>query len=296
MNGKPQIYLLVDESGRLGNSNKSTNPNHITVVAGVIIHNHPPTFIQFSDHINAILKKHINKEQYDKKEHITDLPINIMEKLRSDIFQTIINFNLPLVFTAITPSKLHNKYIEQTNEHDKTYQNLDNLGISISKNTAHFIQSYQVEAFSNVYLKSAIYGLEVFQSPVDIQVRTDNIDSALFKSYKYEIEKRHKIHEDKPLSGTRYIRKTNEVQKFSVSAKSKINHPIDTLIRASSGNLSIDSPIHSIVADVIANSVHHYLKKYIETQGVENFDESEAIKQHPLYEHFIYKKKTYKYY
>ncbi len=295
MDKRYKVNLLIDESGRLGYSDKETLDDDITVVAGVIID--PYDLQKFSKVVYKILDSiSLDVADSNGKIHITDLPPNKMEYLREQIFNAIETFQLPLVFTSLLSKKIHDKYSKNVKEHDLLVASQAIKGISLNSNKTRFVESYQVQAFNYTYIKAVIFCLKNLNIPVELEVVTDRIDEEIVRLYKEKINEFHDIGNDKPMRGSRYIKGTGVVQKYEVTVKSAINDPMDSLIKNSIGFLTQEPIVHSIVADVVANSVHYYLKESIASVSNGKFDELEAIKKHPLYERFIYKEKACIYY
>ncbi|WP_337914358.1 hypothetical protein [Vibrio cholerae] len=280
-----KFYLACDESGRLGYVDKNTNKcGEITVVAGIIMDD--ASFHNFVNEVDLIVAKYQSLTK-SSKFHITDFEPEVATSVRNAIFNLIKVFNYPLIYGAHYYSAFARIYQEQKEAADKVIQEQKVRGRTVSYPMRHIKKLSQAECFYSFYTKAACFIAELTQEPFSLRVLSDEIDNKTLKKYEEKIARLHTPYVKKPLLGKRFIHSTKNIETFSVSSSLKIDSPISELIENSSGTVSKDLAIHSIVADVIANSVNYYLEQYAAKSNFHYLNIQEAIAEHPLALQFV---------
>ncbi|EPF1537138.1 hypothetical protein ABRZ82_21620 [Vibrio vulnificus] len=280
-----KFYLACDESGRLGYVDKNTNKiGEVTVVAGIIMDD--ASFQTFADEVGLIVTKYQDSTK-SCKFHITDFEPEVATSVRNAIFNLIKEFKYPLVYGAQYYSAFSRKYQAQKETVDTIVQVQKSQGRTVSYPMKHIKKLAQAECFYNLYTKTACFIAEVTQEPFQIKVLSDEIDGKTLKNYEEQVVRLHKPSVRKPLSGKRFVQSNKTVEKFSVSSNLRIDSPITEILENSSGTVSKDQIVHSIVADVIANSVNYYLGQYAIKSNFHYLNIRAAIAEHPLASQFV---------
>ncbi|MGR6831369.1 hypothetical protein [Aliivibrio wodanis] len=280
-----EFYLACDESGRLGYVDKSVYENgEITVVAGVIID--AISMPTFSQSVNLIVETYQSITKASKF-HITDFEPDIAASVRNEIFSLLKEFGYPLLYGAQYFSAFSRIYNDQKSVADNTRIKQKELGCSVTYPMSHIKKLSQAECFYSLYTKSSCFLAEHLDSPFQLNVLSDEIDNKTLNNYEEQIAKLHNPSKRKALNGKRYIQSTNKVERFSVKSSLQVDSPITSILEASSGSISKECTIHSIVADVIANSVNYYLEQYAKSSDYHHLNIQDAIADHPLAAQFI---------
>ena len=282
-----QFYLACDESGRLGYVDKSVHESgEITVVAGLISDIH--SFPAFAKKVSEIVSKYKSKTKVSKF-HITDFAPDVAASVRRDIFVLLEEFGYPLVYGAQYYSAFARIYQSQRSLADSVTSKQKELGISVSYPLQHIKKLSQAECFYSLYTKASCFLAGHCNRPFYIDVVSDEMDNKTLESYGKQIIRLHRPEQRKPLYGKRFIQSTKSLEKFSVSSNLDLDLdlPISEILAASTGSISKEQVVHSIVADVIANSVHYYLAQYAERTGYHHLNIQAAISEHPLAKQFI---------
>lgn len=282
------FHLFCDESGRLGCSDREEKyAGEISVLAGVLITSE--NLNHFSDYVSSVVSKYEKNNLDLDKFHITDLPTILMDKLREDLFGFILEHNIPVAYGAIYYKALAREFSNQKAINKISNDSLKDVGISISKNQSQFKKLSQAECFYYFYTKVICSIIEIFECPVNVSVITDEVDNKTLENYQKQIDRLHFQSDLEPLYGSRFIKKTNKIEKFKVSTSIQLHHkaPRDRWLEQSCGSITKQKVLHSIAADVIANSVLHYLNKYAQNSGFGPLNCYDAIKDHPLASQFI---------
>ncbi len=284
---KNEFYLLCDESGRLGYSDGQENCcGEITVVAGMLINSSAMGF--FSEFVESLVHKYIEHDFSSQKFHITDLSEDISGKLREELFSFIALHNIPVAYGGIYYAALSREFNKQKVINEKMVKSAKSNGVGVSGNLSKFKKLSQSESFYYFYAKVVCALIQKTDQPVNINVITDKVDNKTLKSYQMQIDRLHNRCLSKPLIGNRYFYKTKEIEKFSVSVKIESKDPKDLLLKFSTGKITKEKDVvHPIAADIVANSVHYYLKEYVKCSEYGPLNCYKAIKNHPLVKQFI---------
>ncbi|MFT7009626.1 MAG: hypothetical protein ACJAXJ_004176 [Colwellia sp.] len=282
-----KYYLICDESGRLGYTDKTENQQgEFSVVAGAIIPHE--LFSIFGDHLCGILKKYTKSMKSIDKFHITDLKTDVEQhRLRQDIYDLLVKFNIPLVYGALYLKPFTSAYETQQQFIEESFKKQNQRGITIDKNMQKFKKLLQAECFSTMYTKSICELIQFHNHPVELSVITDEVDNKTLYLYQDKIDERHLNKENEPLKGKRYHQATKEIERFSFTVNTNDQDPRNELLRLSSGKISKSEGVSSIVADVIANSVNHYLSIFVSESKFGPLNSMKAIENHPLSKCFI---------
>lgn len=254
--------LVVDESGAKGLA-KTLGPdeNEIGVMAGIVC------TINELDYLNEEMGKIIKsfKSEDISKFHITDLTSVNQEKLRFATFELIKTMNIKWFYQAIFSHGFHKS------EYDKSR--------CVRPDPNNSLHS---KLFCSMFLMGLFIANEQIQvTDINLIIKTDNIDRGVINKIKKDLSYFEAVLTGKELHFTKK-RPPNCVPPDSelttrVAFKGREKPYFNKIIYDICCELT---PI-TVLADVLANSTHHYLKKYANLRG-EKLNNKEAISKHPL--------------
>lgn len=243
-----EIYIVVDESGAKGKSNK--NENHIGefgVMAG---------FVSFQRGIE-VLRRYSNQltiscEQSGNKLHVTDLSQENRELLRNKIFMFMQKHKIPWAFAA-------------------TYVN----GFFHFNDFEGRPRLLHAQLFSELFSKLLCFTKVRFPGEeIVVNVITDTIQDKTKRAFENEIKE--KIFYYTKGERTSIIKRYNSDTKEHEFAeiKSKLAPEVfeDIRIPDIKYNISIEDTSLTLIADVLVNSVFRHIKSKLESTEESNVD------------------------
>jgi len=266
-------YLICDESGAKGKANTTEKfPGEVGVMGGFCLRE------EDIDRVKRDLQKIVSKYQPTSgKFHITDLSENDQQSLRNEVFSYIKANYIFCVYTATHAEGFHNQYKNSGVKH-------------------HDSPSLYDELFKVLFADSldwAIFCANPAHSEIKLVVLIDNTDKSICKGFK-------KIATElleQQVSDTYDYKYYDRDKGILIPKKMTINIDQSNYVppNISLSSIEIGPGPLTIAADIIVNSIYHYLtqKRSAEQLG-EPLEDSEALKGHPLYENFYWEEKGYK--
>lgn len=269
-----EIVFVVDESGAKGySSNKEQYPGELGVVAGYMF---PGELIE---EVRAELHKLFQPFTVDGKLHITDLSSIQQEQLRNVVFGFLERHCAPWVYEAIYVHGLHSAVSRSNEISEKTRKEAPS---KIKFPDRPEIELLHAKIFSGAAFKAMAFGMDRGLQKFKITIITDRVDASIVKKFREEIDNLLGAGQEHSYEAKGYNTETNMVVREAYSIKVTVDEPwaidltgIDYEIR------SENSPV-TLVADVLANSVHYHLKKMQESNPTDDLNCEKAISGHPL--------------
>jgi hypothetical protein len=246
------LYLICDESGAKGKANTTEKfPGEVGVMGGFCLRE------EDIDGVERDLQEIVSKYQPTSgKFHITDLSENDQQSLRNEVFRYISSNHIVCVYSAIYPEGFHNRYKE-----------LKEFGLK------HANLSLFVELFKNLFFDSiecALFYSEFTRNEVGIKVLIDNTD----------------LRKDLEQVAKELIDVIKEL--IDVTEEIDVDDPGQFVPHVSLSSIEIKHGPLTIAADVVVNSIYHYLTKQKSAEQLgKPLVDKEALKEHPLYKNFL---------
>lgn len=264
-----KLYFICDESGAKGyEDNKEKNEGEIGVFAGYILPEERKEEIK--EDMNKIIKKYNSKGKF----HITDL--ENPEEFRKEIFNYIKTNEINFLYTAIYTQGFYNNYLKKKKLKEEAKENT-NPNIRVTSKTPK--ESLHVELFVNLVLKAFAFGLEYSDSP-ELEIKIDHVDKIILKSMKKRLGEDLKSETIKEVKA--WDKDKKEKLEGTITTKVTFNDCLDNVKYSIS--LTDDENL-TIIADVLANSILHYLKEKNKSEN--NFldlNTTETFKEYDLSE------------
>lgn len=175
-----KVFLYCDESGAKGYADRDeTYPGEIGVFAGIMVPQECLGTLSYDfDQIAARYRPASGKL------HIADLDPAKQEALRNELFSSIKNAKLPCFWYAIHVAGLYAHHQILTNIRKAFLAARGGSESRIKRGSQHKkAASMHVELFAGLYSHLVAFLLEREQQGVDIEIRTDQVDTPLVKSF-----------------------------------------------------------------------------------------------------------------
>jgi len=282
-----KVFLYCDESGAKGYANQDESyPGEIGVFAGIMVpeeylENVKPTF----DKIAA------SYTPASGKLHIADLSSEQQEALRNELFSAIKNTNLPCFWYAIHVAGLYayHQTIINTLKHQSEALRMARNGAdprikrgSLREEPA----SMHVQLFSGLYSHLVAFLLERGRHGVDIQIRTDQVDTPIVKEF---ITVADELLNTDPNVTQATGFDTVEKKIVTGSIMTTVSWPPELKILSLVNSLSIETMPDSdglvLAADVLANSLNYLFKHRAHEELYGSLNCKDAIAGHALSSH-----------
>ena len=275
-----KIYLICDESGAKGYSNKTEQYEGETgVFSGIFV---PENKIErIRDNLNEISSSYFTNE----KCHLTDLPDSKKESLRADIYKVISDEKLMCIYEAIHAEGFYAEHrrIDDIKDTMKTGIKSD---IKMSRNPKH--GSLHAALFQGLFCKAIAYCIDTFPNDYDLIFLSDNIDKPILKSFR---ECAEEVTDFSPTEKT--ITGYDSKKQKGVKWKMKISSEIPESYGFSdfeSATYEIEiEPKNSgltLVADILANSINYIFRSREENDIGKPLNDIDSIANHPLVAQF----------
>lgn len=282
-----KIFFYCDESGAKGYANQDeAYAGEVGVFAGIMVP---------EDHLGTV------KPAFDQvasrympmsgKLHIADLAPVQQEAMRNEIYAVIKNTNLPCFWYAIHAAGLHAYHQNLTNLHTQQGEALRAARHGVEPRIKRGSQrekpaSMHVELFSGLYSHLVAFLLERERQGVDIEIRTDQVDTPLVKSFTEVAE--DLLDNDPSVANTTGF-DTIDKKVVTGSITITVQWPPELDLSPLVNSLSIETVSDSdglvLAADVLANSLN-YLFKNRGTEALYGpLNCAEAVADHPLAAH-----------
>jgi hypothetical protein len=279
-----RIFLYCDESGAKGYADqKEAFPGEVGVFAGIMVpeDQHDALSVRF----DAIARQF---KPARGKLHIADLPNEQKEALRQALFKEIQDAQLPCFWYAIHVEGLHADHVSQVDLRRAT-----KAAIEASRKSPPRVKtgsprdepaSLHVELFAGLYSHVVAFLLERNRNAVELEVRTDQVDTPLAKRFN-EVAESLLSMDPNVTETTGFDTVTKQVVhgQVSVSIHCPAEMEIPPIIRSLSITPVDDSNGIVLAADVLANSLNHHFKNRAEDELYSPLNRPEAIAGHPLF-------------
>tara|TARA_B100001123_G_C15251861_1_gene1003095 strand:- start:485 stop:1063 length:579 start_codon:yes stop_codon:yes gene_type:complete len=181
-----KIILACDESGAKGYADKDEQfPGQVGVFAGLFVPEEIlPTVEQ---RLEAAIAPY---RDIGGKLHITDLPPKQQDSMRAEIFAAILELKLPCFWHAIHVAGFHSHHLATqkvlSEAHKKRASN-PNLRVKVGSPRENPASLHAV-LFTGLYGHIVAYIEERCPGPVEIIVRTDNVDAPIAKLFRQKAD------------------------------------------------------------------------------------------------------------
>lgn len=283
----PKVILYCDESGAKGYADQDeAYPGEVGVFAGIMVPDEllATTRIEF-DRIAA----HYATEA--GKLHIADLVPSQQEALRTDLFAAIRSSGLPCFWYAIHVAGLHAhhhstaKLLESQKEAQLSARGGQGPRVKGSSPRVE-AESMHVVLFGGLYSHLVAYMLERERQQVEIEIRTDQVDTPIVRRF---VEVAEELLRTDPLVARATGFDTVEQRVVSGSVTASVKLPSELEMSSVVSGLSIktvpDSDGLVLAADVLANSLNYLFKGRDADSRYGPLNCRDAIADHPLTAH-----------
>lgn len=282
-----KVFLYCDESGAKGYANQDeTYPGEVGVFAGIMIPEECITTAKST--FDQLAARHM---QISGKLHIADLSPEQQERLRNELFAEIRRNKFPCFWYAIHVSGLHAHHSTQA---AFWKQSAEELRLARGENDPRVKKgspreepaSMHVELFSGLYSHLVAFLVERGQVGVDIEIRTDQVDTPIMKRFE---EVAADLLDNEPRVSTTSGFDTVEKKVLRGSVTSTVQWPPELDLSPVVKSLSIETVPHSdglvLAADVLANSLNYLFKNRALDTLYSPLNCRDAVEHHPLAEH-----------
>ncbi len=254
-----KVIFYCDESGAKGYSDQDeTYPGEIGVFAGIMVPEEclatvKPEFDQIA----------LRYKPASGKQHIADLTPEQQGAMRDDVFAAIKNTNLPCFWYAIHVAGLHahqqTMKALDTQERAALHAARDGAEPRIKRGSPRDEPaSMHVELFSGLYSHLVAFLLERGRQGMDVEIRTDQVDTPLVKDFTKVAER---LLDNGPTieKATGFDTVDRKLVTGSVTSTVKLppEHNLSQLVNRLSIVTVPDSDGLVLVADVLANSLNY---------------------------------------
>lgn len=282
-----KVFFFCDESGSKGYAARhETIPGEVGVFAGILVPHSSLSNVQ--PVFDAIAQKYTPSTG---KLHITELSAEKQEALRQDVYNAIRTSGLPCFWYAIHVEGLHQHHvtIQAISQQASAAQKAGRAGVQPrikSGSPREEPASMHVELFAGLYGHVVAFLLERGQSMVELEIRTDQVDTPIVKRFE-EVAERLLSSDPEVAKSTGFDTVAKKVVTGSVTVTVKWPEELDlaAVVSSISINTVPDSDGLVLAADVLANSLNYlFLKR--DTQSLyAPLNCPEAVKSHPLADH-----------
>lgn len=254
--------MVLDESGAKGYAKtREKYEGEIGVMAGFLYTESEMKNIEV--YLTSVLSRY--KTDSAKKFHITELDNQSQAKLRDEIFCFIDKFKLRWFYRAVYAEGFHqSEFAEERggNEDGK--------------------ESLHVTLFQQMFCMGLCMASSIRVTQLNLEVKTDHIDTGIMKKFKQVAETTSNL----------FLRRNREFFQnvpADVPEKFKKEYYVTSIkcndiprFEEIQFDLVCEYSSLTIMADILANSVHHYLHKAQEVSPSMFLNNKEALKEHPV--------------
>lgn len=267
------VTLIIDESGAKGYSdNQETEVGEFGVMSGYLIPD------ERLEEVKNDLKQITKKYSSDEKLHITDIEQQDQQSLRDEIFAYLKSHNALWVYDAI--------YVEGYFKHAEAIGRIvdeikENRRSDVKLSLNEKREMLHCQLFSGVVYKGVALAIDNLGNRFNINIITDRVDNKLLRLFNEELKNIFDT-EKKYQTVSGFDTKQKQVVKGTVSTEIVDNADIMGDFTGITYSLNCDDSPLTLVADVLVNSVNHYLKLNqadLVNYGLNSF---KAIENHPL--------------
>ncbi|GHC97311.1 hypothetical protein [Novosphingobium pokkalii] len=277
-----KIILACDESGAKGYADQDEQfPGQVGVFAGLFV---PEEMLSVAEpRLEAAIAPYRGG---DGKLHITDLQPSQQAGLRADLFAVILDLKLPCFWYAIHVAGFQgwHQTVEQLHANARTDTAASNPNPRIKVGSPREKpESLHAILFTGLYAHIVAYIEERNPGPVDIVVRTDNVDAPIAKLFRQKAADLLDM-DPRTSSATGF----DTVTKTVVSAQMRFEAQIPPELRVATtvDSLAItpvgDEDPTVVAADVLANSLCHLFHNRPAERLYADLNRPSAVEDHPL--------------
>lgn len=282
-----KVYLYCDESGAKGYANRpEAHEAEVGVFAGILV---PESHYQtVAANFDAIAAKYAPGEG---KNHITDLPVEQKGALRDELFAQIKAAGLPCFWYAIHVQGLHEDFKKEQVRLQtmRQQQQAARAGAQPRVRTGsprEEAKSLHVELFSGLYAHMVAFLAERGQSDVEVEVRTDNVDTPILEQFR---EVAADLLDTDPqvitLKGYDTVDKKVVEKEYQIKVEHAPELDFNPVVRS----LAIDTAPATdglvLAVDVLSNSLNYLFSHRAPQELYQPLNRPEAIANHPLAAH-----------
>lgn len=279
-----RIFFYCDESGAKGYADQQESfPGETGVFAGILV---PEEYhADLSERFDAIARKF--KPEHGKL-HIADLAPEQKCALRNALFDEIKAIDLPCFWYAIHVSGFNDFYTKQNEMRRNNREAMEAHRTTPARvktgSVREELPSMHVALFSGLYAHIVAFLLERERTNVDLEIRTDQVDSPLAKKFaEVAIEL---LSTDPQLTKvTGFDTETKKVlhRQITVSVQYPTEMEIPQIIQSLSINPVDDSSGLILAADVLANSLNYHFNSREEKKLYSPLNNPVAVASHTLF-------------
>ncbi|MHC8326039.1 hypothetical protein [Pseudomonas sp. LB1P83] len=281
-----RFFFYCDESGAKGYANQQESfPGETGVFAGILFPEQ--LHADLSEKFDAIAR-HFKPAQ--GKLHIADLPQEQKGALRQALFNEIQAAGLPCFWYAIHVAGLNDYYTQQTERLRNHRAAVEARRTSPARVKTGSVReeppSMHVELFSGLHAHIVAFLLERGCNNVDLEIRTDQVDSPLAKQFENVAAELLKTDPDvTETTGFDTLMQQVVHGQITTSVQYPAEMEIPPVVRSLSIKPIDDSDGLILAADVLANSLNYHFKCRTENQLYYPLNDPDAVAGHPLFEH-----------
>lgn len=257
-----KMVLVLDESGAKGFAKtREAYEGEIGVMAGFLYSESEMRDTEI--YLNRVLSGY--QTELGKKFHITDLDSHSQAELRDEIFRFINNAKFRWFYQAVYADGFHqSEFVERRG------------GDEDGKKSLH------VTLFQHMFIRGLCMVSSIGVKKLNLEVKTDFIDKGILKRFEQVAEITSDLFLGRDRKHFEYVPAAEPGKKkkeyFFVSTK------CEDIPRFEEMQFDIASEYSSltIMADILANSVHHYLDEAQKANPGIFLNNKEVLKEHPV--------------
>jgi len=274
-----KYIMACDESGAKGYADQVEQyPGQVGVFAGLLV---PEAMLAPTERaLEAAIAPH---RTGDGKLHITDLTPADQSALRTGIFDVVRTLELPCFWYAIHVEGFNAHHLRMAKLLADSVSQAQALGSSVKSGAPREKPDLlHVELFRALYGHMVAFIEERAPGEVEIEARTDRVDTPIAKSFRAEAERLLEPSRSSVVTG--FDPETRQVVKRELHFHTEFPPELQVTTQVKSLDLRIvgdDDPI-VVAADVLANSLYHHFRGRGADQLYKELNRPEAVKGHPL--------------
>lgn len=254
-------YLIIDESGSKGYSKKpEQSDGELGVMTGFLIPDEQYDFYKEKFESGAGTHNHIGKR------HITDIPVELQEANREQMFEV---FRTGRIFWFYEAIFTHGLYESEFLEHRGG-----------SKNGRELLHA---KLFMGVMAKAFACLYKFRSEQIELVVISDPIDRGVIKSFERELSPYLALLHGLPIENefTSFNREAQEVEEYSIVSSISPKSDVPKFHRLNV-NIICEESAMTYAADILANCTNFHIKRNFMEGGVTKLNSIQAISGHPL--------------
>lgn len=257
-----KMVLVLDESGAKGCAKtREKYDGEIGVMAGFL---YTESEMRSTEtYLNRVLRRH--KKESGEKFHITDLDNHSQAKLRDEIFGYIKRANFRWFYQAVYAEGFHqSEFVESRggNEDGK--------------------KSLHVTLFQHMFIQGLCMAASIGIKKLSLEVKTDHVDKGILKRFEQVAEATSDLFQRRGREFFQHVPADEpgkfEKQYYVISTECDAVPQFEEI----KFNIACEYSTLTIMADILANSVHHYLDEAQKATPRVFLNNKEVLKEHPV--------------